>query len=365
MRFAEKFDTWVNHGPFTSLDLGIYRIIYAVCVLCVAPPIQYLSEYPDSMLKAPIGPFQLMTGYPSLATLVVLEVLRAISLGMLAVGYRTRCASISTSILLLLTFGLTYTLGKIDHTILLVLAPLIMAFSGWGDQLSVDSLRAAQIAPQLAQWPLRLLAFVIGLCFFEAAAIKVVTGWLSPSTQAVRGHFLENTVLSDAPSWFAQLALGVVNRPLWEVLDWATVLLEAGILLAVPWWRAFRIAISFAALFHLSVFLLMDIRFASNLIVYAAFVSWGLAATRIGGAEFFTKTISLNSRFLQRIIVLLAAVASVGMWSITSHSELPVVIVGWITLAGGAALGVGYLAHNLLLAVGAYRTCKQPHQGIA
>ena len=76
MRFVDRFDVRVRSGPFTPLDLGVYRIVFAVGTLCVAPSIRWLDGYPDAMYAAPPGPFQLISGFPSSSFLVALEILR-------------------------------------------------------------------------------------------------------------------------------------------------------------------------------------------------------------------------------------------------------------------------------------------------
>ena len=76
MRIAEKFDQWVQDGPFTPMDLGLYRIIYAVATLLTVPDIQWVTKYPDAAIHAPLGPLLLISGFPSSAVLVALEVLR-------------------------------------------------------------------------------------------------------------------------------------------------------------------------------------------------------------------------------------------------------------------------------------------------
>lgn len=349
------FDTWVQSGPFTVIDLALYRIFYSVSVICVAPSIQWLSEYPNSMYQPPVGLFQIFDGFPSPTALTVLELFRTFALVLLAVGFWTKWSSIAVSIALLVTYGYTYTLGKIDHTILLVLTPLVLAWSGWGDRLSADAFRRrSKGVVRCAQWPLRLLALLVGLCFFEAAAIKILTGWLSVSNQAARGHFFENLAYSSDVSAIAAWIAQVTYTPAWELLDWLTVILEAGILLTVPWWRAFRIALSCATLFHLSVFILMDIRFASNLIVYAAFVSWGsLAFWRCSRStsSHATRLLSstLSREFVLSLLILVGLASGLALWWLSTKSNLPTAIVGVITIFGGAGLGVGYILRQILV----------------
>lgn len=150
------FDRWATSGTFTYSDLAIYRIVYAVLVLISLPQISFVSDFPDS-LHAPFpGPFRLLSGVPPQPILFTIQVLLALSLACVAVGLHTRMASLATGVLLLVSFGFLYSFGKVDHTILVAVVPLMLCGSGWGDRLSLDSLRrhghgVGQESP--AQWP--------------------------------------------------------------------------------------------------------------------------------------------------------------------------------------------------------------------
>lgn len=355
MRIAEKFDSWVQTGPFNSLDLAIYRIVYSVSVLCLVPGIQWLDEYPDSMYAAPLGPFQLLTGFPELGTLTVLEIMRSFALVLLLLGIWTRWVSIVAAVLLLVTFGLSYTLGKIDHTQFLVIAPLLLGFANWGDRLSIDSLLKRNVSRPTPQWPLRFLALVIGLSFFEAAAVKFGTGWLELSSQAVRGHFLEDFVARAADTWLTAWAFRFNVAPVWELLDWMTVILEFSILLTVPWWRAFRVALACATFFHLGVLLVMNIPFAANLVAYGAFVSWGVLSTwclalspRPGDRRGADR--SLNSRQVRALVaglLLAGSVLALGAWLLLNRTTVLIAFAKDSIVLIGAAIGLIYLVQQV------------------
>lgn len=285
MRLVERFDRWVEDGPFTAEDLGIYRIIYALSVLLVAPDITWLSHYPDFMFHAPPGPLQLLSGFPSPGVLIGLEVLRSVILVMLGLGIWTKYVSIATWLVLSATYGVTFCLGKVDHTILLTLPPLVLAFANWGNRFSVDAFRRNSEPSLQAQWPLRLLALLIGWGFFAAALTKALTGWLSFSSRASRGYFVLGFVTQGRTHWLAQWIAQHDVLAAWEVVDWLTVAFELAILIALPWWRAFRITLAVAAIFHLVVLLIMNIDFSNAVVAYGAFVSWGAIARRVGSSR--------------------------------------------------------------------------------
>lgn len=339
-----KFDRWVQQGPFTAVDLGLYRVIYAVATLLTVSDIEWVGAYPDSLIDAPTGPFQLLSGFPSPAVLIALEVLRSLALALLAVGLWTRWVSLAVALLLLVTYGLSYSLGKVDHTILVVLAPLILSFAHWGRRVSVDAMLNKRAAEPQPQWPLRYLALMVGLAFFAAAWVKLSTGWLSTSTQAALGHSLVRFYSYDTSSWTAQWIAGTSHlRFAWELIDWLTVAFEFAILLAVPWWRAFRIALAAAVLFHLGVYLAMDIDFSFNVVVYGAFVSWSSLLRPIRFAERDTAASKSGP-----VVLTLTAVALGGIaWFLTSTIPAVGAVSGVVIVLTGAAIGIGYLIREV------------------
>lgn len=355
---VDKFDLWIRSGPFKPLDLAIYRILYSVGVLCVLPNVRWLADYPDSMYNAPPGPFQLLSGFPTLSVLTALEIIGTFSLVLLALGMWTRWMSITVALILLVTYGLTYTLGKIDHTIFLVITPLLLAFSNWGDRLSIDALRKHQEPRPAPQWPLRFLALIVGLSFLETAVIKFSTGWLELSNQAVRGYFIEFfTGWADNPGvagWIVHLDYA----PAWESLDWATVILEFAIFVTVPWWRAFRLALSCAALFHLGVYLVMDIAFPANVIAYGAFVSWGtIAAYLLTPSSFGGETVpkggdlSRSPNCVSITLLLGGFGVGVGVWLLKMNTDALYHLSRVLLIFIGAAIGAMYLANQAAVGV--------------
>ena len=279
MKAGTRFDAWVRSGPFTTQDLGRFRVVFAVVTLLVVPPFRWVAQFPDAAFVPPPGPFDLLGGFPPEPVLLALEVALAGALGALALGWRTTAASVSTAALLLVGFGFSYSLGKIDHTIFLVVTPLVLAAARWGDAVSVDALRrrdrGTEVPSPQEQWPLRLLALLLGLAFVTAAVPKVLAGWLDPATSAVRGVLFSNYYVEQRQDLLAPLVLRLDVGWLWEAQDWATVLLEALLVLAVASWRVWRTSLAVVALFHVGILLVMGIAFGVNVLVYGAFLSWG------------------------------------------------------------------------------------------
>lgn len=288
-RVLEVFDRWVQRGPFTPRDLGRYRIVYCVLLFFLMPRLSWLAGYPSSFYVPPTGPFQWLNGFPPAGVLIAIEVVAYLLLTATLFGVWTKASSIGLSLVLMVDFGLNFSVGKVDHSMVMVIVPLILAFARWGDHLSIDAVRRRARGraedrttttdlddpDRQPQWPLRLLGFCLGTAFVSAALPKVLGGWLSLSTQASYGYQVRSDFNSGRSSLLSELLVNTPFPPMWEALDWATVALEGLAVLALVTWRSWRIVLAVLVLFHISVGLSLGIWFASNIVVYGAFVAWG------------------------------------------------------------------------------------------
>ncbi|MEX1055234.1 MAG: hypothetical protein WED81_04345, partial [Rhodothermales bacterium] len=123
-------------------------------------------------------------------------------------------------------------------------------------------------------WPLTLLVVLLGFAMFTAGFAKILGGWLDPDTQAAYGHVVKHFVVRGRTDLLAPLAFRMDNSLFWEVQDYATVLFETGFLLAVAFPRLARAFAGLAVFFHFGIMTTLNIAFAFNLVVYAAFVDW-------------------------------------------------------------------------------------------
>lgn len=297
---AGRIDNWI-HGSFrpSATGLGAYRIFYAAFALLVVAPghdayasLAGFVGLPPSMFTPPPGPMQLFSGFPRRFTAESIHLLLNLSLAALLLGYRTRISSIVTGVLFLVLFGFSYSIGKINHNILFVLVPIVMSASGWGSALSLDALRRAVVAernpetpepslePGAVSWPLMLLGLIVGFAIFTAGFAKILGGWLDPTTHAAYGHVLKNVFVRGRGALLAPVIVGIESGVIWEIFDYLTVFFEVGFLAACAHRRSLRLFAGLAVLFHFGVMMTMNIAFAFNLAVYAAFVDWD----RIAGA---------------------------------------------------------------------------------
>lgn len=335
MNLAGRFDRWAADGDFSLASLARLRILLATLLLLQLPNFHWVADYPSAWFTPPAGPFALFHAFPSAWFLIGIEVCLAASLLAMLVGWHTRVASVAVTSTFILGSGFTYSLGKIDHNILMALAPAVLSFSGWGRRLSIDARRG--VATESAeQWPVRLLALLLGLAFMTAAIPKVLGGWLSPSTQTVQATLHEQFYGHERTQFLAETFINLRNTVFWESLDYLTIALEAGLLFAVVSWKGLRIACAVACIFHMSVYLMMNIAFTSNVMVYAAFMQWDRLLKPLAGIRV--------SNVALRIALPITAVATYLLFG--SHSPLNAFqgAVSPAILIVGSAISVTYLA---------------------
>ncbi len=321
-----------------ATDIAIFRIIYASYLLFQIVPIaSWLPQTPQAFFHPPIGFAAFFTAPPSAFVIVGLNLLLSLFASMLLVGWRTRVASLGTGLTLLILNSWSYSLGKIDHEVLLVIAPLVMRYSCWGSSLSVDSIRPPHAACEESNAsPLALLAILIGFAMFTSGWSKATSGWLDSNRLCTYGYVVGRELQSGRETSVVQWALAIDSVWFWKMADWTTVVFELAFLPAALFGRSFRFMLIVASCFHLCVLLLLDIPFSANLIVYGAFVPY----TTI---PFFRSAASTCTLSTARAMTLWGAVISVGVVSTFSeralataiHFPLPAVVI-WIGAVTGA-----------------------------
>jgi uncharacterized membrane protein YphA (DoxX/SURF4 family) len=282
-----KFSNWIFNSYYpTKEGLGLYRIFSALFILFfLLPPVemyQFLGSLPSDFYAPPPGPMLLFDGFPPEIVFYVLHSILIIALLCLLLGFKTTAASITTGMVLLVIKGLFYSVGKINHDLLVVALPIVMAFSNWGAVYSIDSLRnKSKQESEVYGWPLVLLALMIGFMMFTAGFPKILGGWLYWDTQATFGHFFKQYFLNGRQDLLANYALQIENRFAWELLDYGTIIFETGFLLAILTPRTTRLFVCFAVIFHFSIMMMLNIAFLPNFLAYAAFLDWSLIHRKI------------------------------------------------------------------------------------
>jgi predicted DCC family thiol-disulfide oxidoreductase YuxK/uncharacterized membrane protein YphA (DoxX/SURF4 family) len=310
----------------STRSLGTYRILFAAyIVLLVLPEHLWVSRFPDSFLDPPTGLTLFFRGFPSAWFFLVANALAIMAGVGLLFGYRTRVASVSLALLMLVLNYWAYSFGKIDHDIFLILIPLLLQHAGWGNAYSVDaSQRAKRGAPEgeSRAWPIALMALMVGIGMMSAALPKLASGWLDPHTHAVRAHLLYNTFVTGRTNWFAEHALQIQSGVFWESLDYGTVLLEGAFLLTVFSRRAFYVVCALACFFHLGIALTMEIAFTGNIVAYAAVCDWSGVPARAGSV--FHVWDRILSRLSGPLVLSLGAALAASYLRFGNPFQLPI-----------------------------------------
>jgi hypothetical protein len=276
-----SFDRWIFETyKVSSEGLGLFRICASLFLLFFLIPgnglehYRYLASLPPDFYIPPPGPMMLFDSFPPLVVFqVIYGLIILFAMGML-VGYRTKTASIFAGLSILAMQGLIYSVGKVNHEILVGIFPIIMAFTNWGNSFSVDSFRKNGNQQLPESWPLVLLSLFIGFMMFTAGFPKILGGWLDPSTHAVKAHLFRQFFVHEREAFLAGYAIQFQSDLFWEILDWITVFFEIGFLIAVLRANWFRSLLIFVIFFHFSTKLLMNISFLPNFLAYAAFLNW-------------------------------------------------------------------------------------------
>ena len=276
----ERLDRWIFETYSVSDEgLSLFRIFAGLFILFFLIPgngighFIFLSSLPPDFYNPPPGPLALLTDFPSSGFFWIVYIFMILFTVAMLVGYRTRWSSFFAGLTILILQGFTFSVGKVNHVILVPMVPMIMSFSNWGVRFSMDSIRG-NARRSSESWPLALLSLLIAFMMLTAGIPKMLGGWLDPSTQAVKGHILNQYFVKGRDALLAGEAIQINAPLLWEMLDWMTILFEVGFILAV--WRAswFRIFLAFAVVFHFSTQMMMNISFLTNFLAYSAFLNW-------------------------------------------------------------------------------------------
>jgi uncharacterized membrane protein YphA (DoxX/SURF4 family) len=343
-------DRWIFESyVVTPEGLGLYRIAFSLFALLFLTPgsaeyvrFSFLGGLPDVFFLPPLGPMQWTSGFPPGELFVLLEALLILSLTAMLFGYYTRTASVATTMLFLVGYGFAYSLGKINHNILFVLLPFVMAFSNWGAAYSFDA-QTRRGARTVASWPLVLLLLLTGFAMFTAGLPKILGGWLDPNTQATYGRFVRQFFVHGRRDLLAPLAIDLQSPVLWEVFDVATVCFEVGFLIAIMHPFTTRLFAVGAIAFHTGVTLVLNIAFVPNYIVYAAVLPWATFARILPVRASFLRPLCRGPAWAYPGVVVGTAVLvfSAGSPLLWLNGHLP--FTSDLTLSDLIALGLAWV----------------------
>ena len=277
-RLAQARSSLLRQYRCSDEQLAVFRVVYALYWLYAlgVPYLGWIAENPNFVFTPPPFLSLLITEVPHPLLLHGLSFATLGALCSLLLGWKIYWTSITTTFFLILTQALTFSFGKIDHTILAVLVPFFMRNSSWGHPYSIDG-NSHQPEEQASQEQsanaLFDLAIILGFAYWTAGVVKVYGGWLDLDQIAVRSYFATAAARGDifANVWLLQHFPLAEYWLFWKSLDVMTVLFECGFLVVV--WRKKWLEwyVPLALLFHLTIGFVLGITFWIHGLVFLVF----------------------------------------------------------------------------------------------
>jgi len=172
-----------------------------------------------------------------------------------------------------------------------------------------------------------------------AGLAKVRGGWLDVGSQATFGRFVIRRDVFNEPVENFDFLQSLHFPVLWEALDYFTVVLECGVIVAALSWRYFYPVLCVLVIFHLAIWPTMGIMFPYNLLAYAAFLPW----TRIAPSavrDLLDRSASwLASRSARRAIIC-GIIASLALLLAYARPPAFISIVYGVSLIFAGAAGL-------------------------
>lgn len=280
--YKHWFDRWIFASFHMSAEaLGLYRICFALFLLIWGVPnFSWLAQLPDSFFHPPTYSLaNLFTGFPPAWFFQGLSLLIVLLCLLLLFGWFTRWVSVGLFVAIVVGKSFSFSFGIIGQDLIVWLVPLLMSFSNWGHKFSIDAqkLPAGHVAAY-PTWPITMVALLLGFGMFSAGLPKLLGGWLDVSTHATRGHFFTQYYVIGDLKLLASHMITLTNPIVWEAMDWGAVFFEMSFLIAVAkpkWLRAYLLL---TIVFHTTTFLVFNISFHFQYIVYLLFIHWGLVS---------------------------------------------------------------------------------------
>ncbi|MCZ6674118.1 MAG: hypothetical protein O7C75_14405 [Verrucomicrobia bacterium] len=259
-----------NSTTLPPLEASVFRIFFGLFLLLFSMPnYAWIGDIPQSFFDPPILSLaNLFTGFPPKAIFFFCNLIIPLLVLCITLGVKTRWSSIALFTIYVFVSSFGYSLGKIDHNILLWFALLCFAFSNWGTHLAL----APDKPVKDHQSPITLVA--VGLAFgMFSAGLEKARYWVDFDLETsgfllwfYAGYFNidRNLLLSDQVFQTPSLIL--------EIGEYAAITFEiTGFLFLLSGRIGWRCWLIVGSCFHLTNSLYLNIHFTEHAIVYLAF----------------------------------------------------------------------------------------------
>ncbi len=266
----QKIDSSCNCDPS---GLAYVRILSGIFFLAVYPPRwQWIGEIPDSLFHPPILSLaNLISRFPSTSFLFTTELLATLSLFFVTLGYRTRISALLAALLYILNLNFVYSFGKIDHSIMLPVTLLCLAFTNAGHTLALRKDRF--IDPKIERLSLSFFGVCIAFGMFSAGFAKFIW-WLDfdLTSSGFLSWYYPNYYMYCKQDLLASWIPAIPQASI-EIAEYMVVFLEiSGMIWIVVSERTWKYWLFGLCIFHLATHLTLNIAFTGHVIVYGIFL---------------------------------------------------------------------------------------------
>lgn len=276
---------WSRVSESTNSNVNsvcVYRIIAGLFLLCINfKSVSWIGYTPQAFFQPPVLSIaNLFQGFPPPGFFITMDILLIILSVFITAGIKTRISVFIYIIISLTVSNFQYSLGKIDHGVMLSALLFCMSFSGWGRDLAVVPDKIWKI--DSVKKSLSLLSVLLCFAFFSAGFEKALA-WInfdlnkngSGSWFYIGYYVLERQRL---------LAPLFAHLPFWifKIMDFLAVPFELSpLFFLLTSQKAWRIWILIASAFHIGNTLILNINFIGLAIVYLAFMDYTALFSKI------------------------------------------------------------------------------------
>jgi len=246
--------------------------------------------------------------FPGTTFFQSIDILLLLCAVFITLGIKSKLSSIAYCVISMVALSFQYSLGKIDHNILLYVMIFCMAFSGWGSSLALVPDKAVSSAAQ--NKCLSALAFILCFAFFTAGFNKALN-WINLdfNKSGTALWVYANYYITFRQYLLADFLKGMPFYNL-KIMDYLGVAFEVSpLLFLLRSKKAWGTWLLIAALFHLTTLLFLNIAFLTHVIIYATFIDFSKAYN-------WVKNLLAKRVFRAIAIIILGVCVSVRVYDI-------------------------------------------------
>lgn len=250
---------------------SLLKLLVISFVLLFLPNAIWISSLPQGLFNPPtLSIAYLFNDFPNYLISLIIHIAIIVSLVLIGVNYKRRLFAIVFFSFYIILMNFKYSLGKIDHNILLPITILCFSLTGWKsyDTKGKDTIITSGVPAST------LLAIFICFGMFTAGLGKAVN-WLdfNTSTNGFLNWFNYGYYNLDRTLFLSDYTYEL-PKTAFEFIDYAAVFIELTpflfLLAGKQYWRFWLLL---ASCFHVLNILILNIPFLSHSLVFLVFLT--------------------------------------------------------------------------------------------